>query len=301
MQKLQYAVHAYAWTSRWSNKTLDLIDRAKRLGFDLIEIPLMELDLVDAKAIRQRAADVGIGLCTSTACSEVNDPTGEDEATRRRGLEYLHGCIRVTAEMGATVFTGVTYSAIGRRISGMPGEEYWERAASALRGAARYAAGLGVTVGIEPINRYESFLVNTCDQALRLKEMTGEPNVAIHLDAYHMNIEEADFYEPTMKAAPFLCHYHLSESHRGTPGTGRVDWDGIYQALGEANYIGMVGMESFSNVSGAMAAATCIWRKLSESSDQLLSEGLQFLKSLEARYYGRQTEAAQVSPGPRHA
>jgi D-psicose/D-tagatose/L-ribulose 3-epimerase len=295
MQKLKYAVHAYAWTSSWSNQTLDLIDRARRLGFDVIEVPLMELGLVDAKAIRKRAADVGIGLCTSTACSEADDPTGEDEATRRRGVEYLLGCIRATADMGATVFTGVTYSAIGRRIASLPGEEYWERAASALRQAARYAAELGVTVGIEPINRYESFLVNTCDQALRLKELIGEPNVSIHLDAYHMNIEEADFYEPTRKAAPYLCHYHLSESHRGTPGTGRVDWDGLYRALADAGYSGMVGMESFSEVSGAMAAATCIWRKLSTSSDELLSEGLQFLKDLEIKYYHRTAKAAQAS------
>jgi D-psicose/D-tagatose/L-ribulose 3-epimerase len=201
MSQLQYAVHAYAWTPSWSNQTLDLIDRARRLGFDVIEIPLMELDLVDATAIRERAARAGIGLCTSTACSEANDPTGEDEATRRRAVDYLVGCIKATADMGAKVFTGVTYSAIGRRIQTMPGEEYWERAAKALKKAARYAQDLGITVGIEPINRYESFLVNTCEQGLRLKAMIGEPNVAIHLDAYHMNIEEADFYEPT-KSGP---------------------------------------------------------------------------------------------------
>ncbi|MCL5744789.1 MAG: sugar phosphate isomerase/epimerase, partial [Acidobacteria bacterium] len=185
------------------------------------------------------------------------------------------------------VFTGVTYSAIGRRIAAMPGPEYWERAATALLQAAQYAQEFGITVGIEPINRYESFLVNTCNQALRLKEMIGRPNIAIHLDAYHMNIEEQDFYEATRKATPFLCHYHLSESHRGTPGTGRVDWEGIYRALAEAGYTGMVGMESFSEVSGAMAAATCIWRKLAPSSDELLTTGLNYLKGLEEKHYGR--------------
>jgi len=287
MGSLKYAVHAYAWTASWSNKTLDLIDRAKGLGFDALEVPLMEIDLVDAGAIKERAARVGLALCTSTACSELTDPTGDDEATRARADEYLHKCVKATADMGATVFTGVTYSAIGRRINGFPGEEYWDRAAKALKKAARYARDLGVTVGIEPINRYESFLVNTCDQAWRLKEMVDEPNTAIHLDAYHMNIEENDFHTPTRKAAPVLCHYHLSESHRGTPGTGTVDWDGIYRALGEANYSGLVGMESFCETSEAMAAATCIWRKLVSSSDVLLSEGLKYLKGLEHKYYKR--------------
>ncbi len=293
MGRLKYAVHAYAWTASWSNRTLDLIDRAKQLGFDAIEIPLMELELVDAAAIRSRAAEVGIGLCTSTACSLANDPTGDDEVTRQRGIRYLKDCIKATADMGASVFTGVTYSAIGRRIAEMPGEKYWEHAAKALKEAARNARDYGVTLGIEPINRYESFLVNTCEQGMKLREMIGEPNVALHLDAYHMNIEEADFYEPTRRAAPFLCHYHLSESHRGTPGTGRVDWEAIYRALANIGYSGMVGMESFCEVSGAMAAATCVWRKMAKSSDEVLIQGLSFLKGLEAKHYGNLTQDAQ--------
>ena len=132
MGKLKYAVHAYAWTTSWSNETLDLIDRAKGLGLDAIEIPLMELDLIDPKAIRERLDQVGLGVCTSTACSESNDITGEDEETRRRGLAYLEGCIRATAAVGATCLSGVIYSAIGRKIDGMPDKTYWDRSAKAL-------------------------------------------------------------------------------------------------------------------------------------------------------------------------
>lgn len=286
MGVLRYAVHAYAWTNSWSNETLDIIDRARALGFDLVEVPLMEIEKVDPAAIKARAAEAGMGLCTSTACSEATDPTGEDGAVRVAALTYLKECIQATADMGGTVFTGVTYSAIGRKITGRPGEEYWEHAAAVLREAARFAADRGVTLGIEAINRYETFLINTADQALDLKERIGEPNVRVHLDAYHMNIEECDFYHPTKKAAPHLCHFHLSESHRGTPGTGTVDWEGIYEALGEADYRGIVGLESFESVSPAMAAATCMWRSLAESSDQLLGDGLGYLKALENRYYG---------------
>jgi D-psicose/D-tagatose/L-ribulose 3-epimerase len=286
MASLKYSVHAYAWTTSWSDKTLGLIDRARRLGFDALEIPLMEIERVNPARIRDRAQKAGMGLCTSTACSLRNDPTGEDEATRKRAAAYLKTCVKATADMGATVFTGVTYSAIGRRLAGRPGREYWRRAAQALKETARYAQEFGVTVGIEPINRYESFLVNTCDQALMLRERIDEPNVRVHLDAYHMNIEEKGFFEPTLKAAPCLCHYHLSESHRGTPGTGTVDWDGIYRALAEAGYAGTVGLESFCETSDAMRAATCIWRTLAPSSDLLLAEGLQYLKALERKHYG---------------
>jgi len=285
MKHLTYAVHAYAWTKSWSNARLDLIDRAARLGFDAIEIPLMEVEQVDPIAIQARLKQTGIGVCTSTACSEATDITGEDEETRQRGVAYLQQCLNVTAAMGATCLTGVIYSAIGRKIDRMPDERYWERSATALRTIARQAQDRGITLGLEPVNRYETFLINTCDQALRLREMIGEPNVAVHLDSYHMNIEESDFYTPTQQAAPYLCHYHLSESHRGTPGTGTVDWESIYRALGEANYRGLVGLESFAETSDAMRAATCIWRPLAPSSDYLLTEGLKYLKGLEAKYY----------------
>jgi D-psicose/D-tagatose/L-ribulose 3-epimerase len=285
MSTLTYSIHAYAWTPRWSNETLNLIDRADAIGFDMIEIPLMELETIDPAAIRKKLDESSIGVCTSTACSEDADPTSEDEVIRNRACTYLKGCVKATADMGATVFTGVTYSAIGRKIPSMPGEEYWLRAATVLKETATYARDFGVIIGIEPINRYETFLVNTCEQAIRLMNMIDEPNVKIHLDAYHMNIEECDFYTPTLKAAPYLCHYHLSESHRGTVGTGLVDWEGIYRALSETGYKGTVGMESFIEPSPAMAAATCIWRRLADDTDTSLKDGLNFLRMLEAKYF----------------
>lgn len=283
MSKLRYAVHAYAWTTSWSNATLDLIDHAKALGFDLIEIPLMEIDKVDPVAIKKRLQTVDLGVITSVACSETTDLTGEDEATRKAGVEYLKRCVKASADMGATSCSGVIYSAIGRKIDAMPGERYWTHAAQGLKAVARYAQDFGVTVGLEPVNRYETFLVNTVEQALHLREMIDEPNIGIHPDSYHMNIEETDFYSPTKLAAPYMCHYHLSESHRGVPGQGTVDWASIYRAFADTGYRGVVGMESFTEMSDAMRAATCVWRKITPSSDYLLTEGLKFLKGLEAQ------------------
>jgi len=258
MAKLQYAVHAYAWTTSWSNDTLGLIDHAKSLGFDLIEVPLMEIDKVDAAAIKQRAHDAQIGVVSSVACSSASDLTADDEQTRKNGVIFLKRCVKAAADMGAPIMTGVTYSEIGRKLDRMPGEEHWDRAAKGLKEVARYAQDFGVTVGIEPVNRYETFLINTCEQALRLRDMIDEPNVGIHPDAYHMNIEENDFYHPTKLAAPHMCHYHLSESHRGVPGQGTVDWASIYRAFADCGYSGVVGLESFIESSDAMRAATCV-------------------------------------------
>ncbi len=285
MGNLRYAVHAYSWTNKWSNKTLDLIDHAKKLGFDIIEIPLMDIELVDPEKIRERAEQATIRLCTSTVLSRETDITSEDSGIRKSGIEYLKACAEASARMGAVSLSGVIYSAIGRKISGIPSEDYWKMSANALKEVARFANRLGLIIGIEPVNRYETFLINTCDQAIKLIGMINEPNVRIHLDAYHMNIEEDNFYSPTKKAAPLLCHYHLSESHRGTPGTGTVNWDDIFRALGESNYTGMVGLESFIEVSDAMREATCVWRHVAPSSDVLLTRGLAYLKSLEKKYY----------------
>lgn len=282
---LKYAIHAYAWTSKWSNATLNLIDRAREYGFDFIEIPLMDIDLIDPQKIKERLEETGMGVVTSTALQDFQDVTSGDPDIRQRGIKYLIQCVKVSAKVGAKSFSGVIYSAMGKRIDEVPGDIYWERASLALREVARVAQDFGIVIGIEPINRYETFLINTCEQALRLREMVGEPSVGIHLDTYHMNIEENNFYKPTKSALPYLCHYHLSESHRGTPGTGTVNWEEVFKALAEGNYQGVVGMESFIESVESMRAATCIWRKLAPSTDFLLKKGLNFLKSLEKKYY----------------
>ena len=278
---ISYAVHAYAWTSSWSNRDLPILDRAAGLGLDSVEIPLMELDAVDPLAIRERAERAGIGLLTSVACADDTDPSSEDDSVREAARGFLLGCVDATAAMGAQVFTGVTYSALGRRLDRRPTRADSERAAEVMRDVARHAAQRGVTLGIEPVNRYESFLINTAAQALSLLELIDESNVGIHLDAYHMNIEEDDFRAPVDLVAEHLVHFHLSESHRGIPGRGTVDWEAIMGALSDAGYDGHVGLESFAEVADAMRGATCIWRDLAPSSDELVREGLAYLKGLE--------------------
>ena len=280
-EQISYAVHAYAWTSSWSNEDLPILERAAALGLDAVEIPLMELDAVDPAAIRERADAAGLGVLTSVVCADDTDPSSEDDRVREAALDFLNRCVDATAAMGATVFTGVTYSALGRRLDRRPARADTERAAEVLREAARHAARRGVTIGIEPVNRYESFLVNTAAQALELMELVGEPNVGVHLDAYHMNIEEDDFRAPVELVAKHLVHFHLSESHRGIPGRGTVDWEAIMGALGDAGYTGCVGLESFAEASDAMRGATCIWRDLAPSSDELVREGLAYLKGLD--------------------
>jgi D-psicose/D-tagatose/L-ribulose 3-epimerase len=281
--EIKYMVHAYAWTSSWSNDDLGLIDHSVELGLDGIEIPLMELDAVDPGAIRERAEAVGADVVTSVGLNEATDPTSADPDVRDAAREYLRRCLRASAAMGAPVFTGVTYSALGPVYDHAPTETEYERAAAVLRDAAELAGELGLRLGIEPVNRYESFLVNTAQQARELAARIDHPAVAVHLDAYHMNIEEEDFFGPVADSVDELVHFHLSESHRGTPGTGTVDWEAIMRALVAGGYRGYVGLESFAEIADSMRGATCIWRQLVPDSDTLVRDGLAFLRGLEGR------------------
>ncbi len=137
-------------------------------------------------------------------------------------------------------------------------------------------------LGLEPVTRYESYLLNTCEQALKLIDMIGENNVKVHLDTYHMNVEEKNFYKATKAAGNKLMHYHLCENDRGIPGTGLVDWDDVFRALSEIGYKGRVGMEGFSDITENMS--TWVWRKLAPDGDTFLREGIKFIRSMMKKY-----------------
>ncbi len=279
---MKLGIHAYAWCSQWSNETLDLIDRSKRLGLDFIEIPLMCLETLDAPVVRDRLQSVGLDAVTSTVLLGDTDISSDDPAVRAKGVEYLKACVRATHVIGATSFSGVIYAQHVKPAPRRPTDQTWRRSAECLREVADLAGEFGVTLGLEPVNRYESDLVNTCEQAKRLKEMIGRDNVRIHLDTYHMNIEEKSFYEATKLAGEDLIHYHLCENDRGIPGTGLVDWDGIFRALGEMKYNGYAALESFVDCTDNMN--TWVWRQLAPDGDTLVREGLAFVRRLEKRH-----------------
>ena len=219
---MKLGIHAYAYCSQWSNETLDLIDRAKNLGLDFIEIPLMVLEDFDVDAVSERLKVVGLDIVTSTVLSEDTDITSNNPEIRIKGVEYLKACAKATNDPGGTSFSGVIYSQHAKNTRDRPTEMTWKHSAECLKDVAQYAKSLGVTIALEPVNRYETYLVNTCEHALKLIGMVGEDNMRIHLDTYHMNIEEKSFYEATKLAGDKLVHYHLCENDRGIPGTGLV-------------------------------------------------------------------------------
>ena len=279
---MKLGIHAYAWCSKWTNDTLYLIDKVKEMGLDFIEIPLMSLETFDSKAVRDRLQQVGLDALTSTVLLDGTDITSEDPVIRANGMAYLEACVRATAEIGAQSFSGVIYSQHVKPFDRRPGEQLWRYSADSLRPIAQLAKTFDVWVGLEPVNRYESCLLNTCEQALRLKEMVGEDNIKIHLDTYHMNIEEKSFYEATRLAGKDLVHYHFCENDRGIPGSGLVNWDDIFRALADIDYRGYAALESFVDLTDNMN--TWVWRQLAPDGDTLLREGVAFIRKKQQEY-----------------
>ena len=279
---MKIGIHAYAYCSHWNNESLYLIDRIKELGLDFIEIPLMLLEDFDVDAVSKRLKAVGLDVVTSTVLSENTDITSDEAKIRAKGVEYLKACAKATHDVGGRSLSGVIYSQHTKATRNRPTKQTWKLSADCLKEVAQYAKSLGVTIGLEPVNRYETYLINTCEQALKLIDMIGEENMKIHLDTYHMNIEEKSFYEATKLAGDKLIHYHLCENDRGIPGTGLVDWDGIFKALSEIDYQGYAAIESFVDTTDNMN--TWVWRQLAPNGDFLIKEGAAFIRKMQEKY-----------------
>jgi D-psicose/D-tagatose/L-ribulose 3-epimerase len=278
---MKLGIHAYEWCSTWSNDTLDIIDTVRSLGFDFIEIPLMRLDLFDPEAVKERLDGFEVTTSNVLLKDEV-DITSFDESNRKRGVQYLKDCVKASVAAGAKVFSGVIYSKYLKEAKCMPTQQEWEFSANALREVARFAADLGISIGLEPVTRYESYLLNISEQAVRLVDMVGEPNIFVHLDSYHMNVEEKNFYQAVKTAGEKLKYFHLCENDRGIVGQGHVDWDGIFRAFKEIGFDGYVAFEGFSDCTDNMS--TWVWRKLAPDGETYVRESMKFTKEMIRKY-----------------
>ena len=189
-----------------------------------------------------------------------------------------------TKEMGGEALSGVTYGGIGERSGVPPTEAEYDNIARALEVAAKYAKTLGIAFGIEPVNRYESHLINTSWQAKEMIDKIGADNIFIHLDTYHMNIEEKGAGNGILAAREHLRYIHLSESDRGTPGEGTCDWDEIFATLAAVEFKGGLAMESFINMPPQVGYGLGIWRPVANSFEEVMNKGLPFLRNKAAQY-----------------
>jgi D-psicose/D-tagatose/L-ribulose 3-epimerase len=279
----------WIWVSPLTDERLaELAPHVRELGFDLVELQVEEPGQWDPAVAAELSARHG--LATSLCC--VMGP-GRDLSVADRGVveatqEYLCGCIDVAERIGSAVVAGPMYAPVGRlwRMDGPERERTLERIAAGLRPLADYAGERGVTLAVEPLNRYETSLVNTVAQGLELVELVSSDACGLLLDTFHLNIEERDPAAAATAAGSRIAHVHACGTDRGAPGQDRFDWPGFLGALRGAGYDGSLCIESFTPEQESIATAAAIWRPLASSPDRLAGEGLAFLRGFQARASG---------------
>jgi D-psicose/D-tagatose/L-ribulose 3-epimerase len=276
-----FGAHAFIWAGEWTREGAErVISGAAEAGLDFVEIPLLDPGSIDVEHTRSLLDRYGLGCsCSLGLPPEVHLPSDPEGARR-----FLDGAVEATAALGSPVLTGCLYTHVGTLTGKPPEPSELEAVAHTLKRTARRAAEYGLELGIEAINRYETYLVNLASQAGELLDRIDEPNVFVHLDTYHMNIEEKGFYEPIVSLGSRLGYIHLSESDRGTPGTANVHWDEVFRGLKDIDYGGALAMESFAAVNEALIGATALWRDVVGDPDALVRDGLAFLRARGKEY-----------------
>jgi D-psicose/D-tagatose/L-ribulose 3-epimerase len=277
-----FGVHTSMWTMTWDREGCErAVANAAGHAMDFVEIALLDPPAMDADHSRAVLARHGMRAVCSLGLPEAvwasRNPDG--------AVDFLRTALDKTAAIGAEALSGVVYGGIGERSGVPPTQDELDNVARALEAAARHAEGLGLALGIEPVNRYETHLLNTGWQAVAMIEKVGRPNLFVHLDTYHMNIEEKGAANGILAAHEHLRYIHLSESDRGTPGAGTVDWDEIFATLKAVGFTGGLAMESFINMPPQLAYGLSVWRPVAESEAEVMGAGLPFLRN-KARQYG---------------
>lgn len=270
-------MHFSLWAPTWTRESAEpAVAEAARYGLQVIEIPLLNPGAVDVGHARSLLTDHGITASASLCLPP--DRMAQDKP--QAATEFLIPALEVARAMGCKFLGGVTYSALGYRSGKPPTQQEYDNIANALRPVARRAADFGMQLGIEPCNRYETHLINTAEQAMQMLERIGEPNVVIHLDTYHMNIEEKGLAHGFAVAGKRSNYVHVSESDRGVPGTGTVDWEAAFAALAAGGFQGDLVMESFVSIPPELAGALAVWRPVARDRQEVLEQGINFLRNL---------------------
>ncbi|MCS5734649.1 sugar phosphate isomerase/epimerase family protein [Herbiconiux daphne] len=275
-------VHALVFSGGTTPAEVDYtIAETKKAGYDLLELSLHDAKNLDVPAARASLEAAGLDIVCSRGLAFEADVSSDDPANVARGAQLLHDSLIITHELGGTHFTGALYSALGKYGHALTATGR-ANVVSTLKELAVEAQGLGMTLGLEICNRYETNVINTAADALRLADDIGHDNVLIHLDSYHMNIEEDDFVRPVHLVGDRLGYVHIGENHRGYLGSGHLDFTSFFHALADIDYTGPITFESFSSavVSPTLSNDLAIWRNLWNDGPALAAHSKGYLTNM---------------------
>jgi D-psicose/D-tagatose/L-ribulose 3-epimerase len=279
---LTLGLSTFVLASPFSDEDVALFRKVRHWGYDHVEVCIENPSVLTAKVVANAAADEGLRVLICGAFGPDRDVSHEQSDRRRGGIDYLRTCIDIAAEVGSPLVSGPMYATTGQARLLEPRERaaQWQRAVASLREVAQYADAANVKLAIEPLNRFETDLINTVEQGLALCQAIGVDNVGLMLDTFHMNIEEKNLPTAIRQAGSKIFNFQASENDRGTPGSGHVDWRGVVDALRDTSYTGGIVVESFLPTVKEIARAVSLWRPVAPSMDELAEDGARFLSGI---------------------
>jgi D-psicose/D-tagatose/L-ribulose 3-epimerase len=275
---MKFGVNTFIWTESFTRENWPLLPRIKAGGFDGIEVSLFDPATFAAADIRKGLEDNGLEVTICAVVGKDVNIISDDAATRARALQHMKDSVKVSAEVGAKIIAGPLYSPVGYLPGRRRTSEEWKRAVDCYQELGPVLAAHSVTIAIEPLNRFETYFLNTAADAVALCDEISHPNVGILFDTFHANIEEKDIGAAYRLVARHLKHVHTCENDRGIPGSGHVEWSDVFAALRDAGYDGWLTIESFGFALPNLSAAAAIWRNIEQTPDSIAFEGVKFLK-----------------------
>ena len=277
---MRFGINSFLFTSPFTNASTKLFKQFKTWGFETIEIAIEDpshIDPAHVKAELDKAKLACGSVCAAMGPGRDFRGTPEEQKT---AMDYCKALIDQMVVLGCPTLIGPVYSVVGKAdaVEASVQKVEWALVVKNLKDLSAYAEKRGVQIAVEPLNRFETDFLNTCDQGLKLIKAVGSPALKLHLDTFHMNIEEKNQATAILKAGKHLAHFHACGSDRGTPGNDHIDWKPIAKALKKIKYKGDVVIESFTTDVKVIARAAAIWRKMEPTRNEIAVKGLKFLK-----------------------
>lgn len=276
---MKFGMNLFLWTDQMHDGMLPVLEDLKGMGFDGVEVPIFDLDTDQWTKWGRRLDDLGLERTAVTVFSDDVNPINQDPVVRARALENMKRTLECCQALGAYALLGPLHSGLGVFSGKAPTRQEWDWAVDNLKTVSEHAAACGVLLGLEYLNRFETYLLTCAADAVKFVREIDHPNCRLMYDTFHAHIEEKDIAEAIRSSADYLILVHTSENDRSTPGKGGVDWNTTFDTLREVNYDGWLTIEAFGQSLEDLIAATKIWRRMYENEEQLARDGLGFLKN----------------------
>lgn len=277
---MRFGINTFLFTSPFTNESTKLFKQFKKWGFDTVELPIEDPSHIDPAHVKKELDKNGLVCGSVCACMGPDRDLRGNATQQKTALNYLKALLDQMVVLDCPRLIGPVYSAVGRADM-VPAKEYkkqWQTVVKHLKAVSKYAEKRKRQICLEPLNRFETDFINTCDQGLKMIRDVKSPALKLHLDTFHMNIEEKSQEKAICKAGKQMGHFHACGSDRGTPGNDHIDWNGIRKALNAVRYKGDVVIESFTTDVKVIAKAAAIWRKMEPTRNEIATKGLKFLR-----------------------